>query len=81
MQTAGFKGFPSETLTFLRGIRKNNTKEWFDAHRADYDKYYVTAAKDFVETIGPRLAKLAPNIKAPPLCLAVLSHRRGRGGG
>jgi uncharacterized protein (TIGR02453 family) len=61
-----FAGFPSRTLTFLRGIRKNNTKTWFDAHPADYDEFFVAPAKLFVEAVGVRLAELAPEIVAEP---------------
>jgi len=64
--TQNFKAFPNGTLKFLRGIRKNNTKTWFEAHRADYDDYYVAAGKQFVETIGPKLSKLSPQLVAEP---------------
>jgi len=65
-QSEAFPGFPKETLTFLRGLRKNNSKSWFDAHRGDYDDYYVQPAKDFVVAIGQRLSKVAPEIVAEP---------------
>ena len=31
-----FTGFSPETMDFLWGIRMNNNKEWFEAHKADY---------------------------------------------
>ena len=61
-----FNGFPNGTLKFLRGIRKNNTKTWFDAHRSDYDNFYVAPAKEFVEAMGAKLSRLAPEIVAEP---------------
>jgi uncharacterized protein (TIGR02453 family) len=45
---ATFGGFPPETIRFLRELRANNTKDWFDAHRADYEAYWVAPAKAFV---------------------------------
>lgn len=63
---SSFARFPNETLRFLRGIRKNNTKSWFDAHRADYDRYYVDPAKAFVEAVGRKLKKLAGDFVAEP---------------
>ena len=60
-----FTGFPKKTLTFLRGLRSNNSKAWFDEHRADYERYWVAPAKDFVEAAGPALRKIAP-ISAEP---------------
>lgn len=63
---AAFGGFSRELPRFLRLLARNNKKEWFDANRADYDDYYVEAAKAFVEAIGPGLRKLTPGIVAEP---------------
>lgn len=32
-----FDGFSSETIDFLWGIRFNNNREWFQAHKKDYE--------------------------------------------
>ncbi len=61
-----FQGFPQGTLKFLRGVRANNTKKWFEAHRSDYDQFYVAPAKEFVTAVGQRMAKLAPDVIAEP---------------
>jgi uncharacterized protein (TIGR02453 family) len=37
----------SSTFKFLRDLKKNNNKPWFDAHRGDYEK----AKKDFEQFI------------------------------
>jgi uncharacterized protein (TIGR02453 family) len=60
-----FTGFPKQTLTFLRGLRRNNSKTWFDEHRADYDHYWVEPAKSFVGAAGDALRKVAP-VEADP---------------
>ena len=31
-----FTGFSPETFDFLWGIRMNNNREWFEAHKQDY---------------------------------------------
>jgi uncharacterized protein (TIGR02453 family) len=59
-------GFPKETIRFLAGLQKNNSKEWFDAHRAAYDEYFVGVAKDFIVALAPRLKKIDPAIQAEP---------------
>lgn len=66
---ATFGGFPPETIRFLRELRANNTKDWFDAHRADYEACWVAPAKAFVVAAGERLAELAPGIRAEPKVL------------
>lgn len=60
-----FAGFPSETLAFLAGINANNSKDWFTANRPLYDAT-VAASKAFVETVGPQLRKIAPEIQFEP---------------
>lgn len=61
-----FSGFPEEAVRFLTDLAKNNKKAWFDAHRADYDRFIVEPAKAFTETIGERLTAIAPGIIAEP---------------
>lgn len=64
---SAFPGFPPETLAFLRELRvNNNNKEWFDAHRAEYERAYVNPAREFVEAAGEGIRRFAPNIVAEP---------------
>ena len=60
-----FAGFPERTLTFLRGVRRNNTKTWFDAHRADYERFWLEPARSFVGAAGAALQTLAPVAAEP----------------
>jgi uncharacterized protein (TIGR02453 family) len=64
-----FGGFPPETISFLRAVRANNRKEWFDAQRADYQAYWATPAKAFVVAAGQLLTEVAPQIRAEPRVL------------
>ena len=34
-----FEGFSEKTSEFLWGLALNNEKSWFEAHRAEYEKY------------------------------------------
>ncbi|MCG8468079.1 MAG: DUF2461 domain-containing protein [Gemmatimonadetes bacterium] len=64
-----FHGFPHETATFLTSLRENNSKEWFAAHRREYEDYYLEPAKRLVEAVGPRLRAIAPDVEAQPRIL------------
>jgi uncharacterized protein (TIGR02453 family) len=66
---SAFGGFPPETIGFLRELRANNRKDWFDAHRTEYERWWVTPAKAFVLAAGEILAELAPGIRAEPRVL------------
>jgi uncharacterized protein (TIGR02453 family) len=64
-----FGGFPPETIRFMRQLRANNRKDWFDAHRSDYEAFWVAPAKAFVVAAGQQLVELAPGIRAEPRVL------------
>jgi uncharacterized protein (TIGR02453 family) len=52
----------SSTLKFLRDLKKNNNKPWFDAHRGEYEK----AKKDFeqfIQEVIDKHGKKDPTIK------------------
>jgi len=55
---APFLGFP-ETMGFLRELRANNDRTWFNAHKADYERVYKAPAEAFTAEIRPRLEALA----------------------
>lgn len=42
-----------KTLQFLTKLKKNNSREWFNAHRADYD----TAKENFTELVNEILSQ------------------------
>ena len=64
--SAGFEGFPRGTVRFLSGLTDHNTREWFDAHRSDYEAAFLQPAMAFVEALGPRLHKIDPRVQAVP---------------
>ena len=47
-----FNGFPKEGLQFLDKIIINNSKEWLDANREDYERYIVAPNKAYEEEMG-----------------------------
>jgi uncharacterized protein (TIGR02453 family) len=63
----GFAGFPAAGPAFLAGLEKDNTKTYFDAHRATYQRSLLQPAKAFVEVVGGALRQQgAPRIQAEP---------------
>lgn len=64
VQNNGFQGFPRKILTFLGGLTNNNNKDWFEAHRSNYEDDFLTPAKAFVTAMGPPLRKLSRDIHA-----------------
>ncbi len=61
-----FNGFSPRALKFLAGLAKNNSKEWFDAHRDEYELEVVAPALLFIEAMGLALRKIAPGVAGEP---------------
>jgi len=62
-----FAGFPPEGLAFLDGLARDNTKAYFDAHRATYESALLEPAKAFVVALGEELhTRVSPAIRAEP---------------
>jgi uncharacterized protein (TIGR02453 family) len=59
-----FDGFPKKSLDFLKTLRKNNTKEWFETHRSEYDELILEPSRAFVTEMGEHLQALVPTINA-----------------
>jgi uncharacterized protein (TIGR02453 family) len=61
-----FTGLAAETLEFLAKLEANNTKEWFDEHRDDYQAHYLEPARELVTALGAELQALTPAIQSEP---------------
>lgn len=61
-----FRGFSRETISFFRGLKKNNNRDWFESHRDVYENHVLAPAKAFVVAMGRRLHEISPHIVAVP---------------
>jgi uncharacterized protein (TIGR02453 family) len=55
-----FPGFPPEALKFLRGLERNNTREWFQPRKEIFDTKLKAPMVDLVEAINAALPAFAP---------------------
>lgn len=76
--TAKFAGFPKQGLQFLKKLRKNNTREWFEANRADYEKYVKAPREELVGALNVEIAKFAPQLVTEPKKAIYRIHRDTR---
>ena len=58
--------FTADALRFLKGLARNNRREWFEAHRRDYETSVLFPMRDFVEEMDVRLAGMAPEMVGDP---------------
>lgn len=59
-------GLPRDTFRFLRDLRDNNSRDWFEAHRADYQTYWLKAGLDLIAALAPHCAAMTPRLLAVP---------------
>ena len=61
--------FPATGMTFLRGLKRNNDREWFQKHRTEYEESVKLPMLRLIEALGQEFAKFAPEISASPRSL------------
>ena len=66
MSETDFSGFSKDTVRFFTELRRNNNRDWFEAHRAAYETEVMEPAKAFISAMGARLQSIAPRILAIP---------------
>jgi uncharacterized protein (TIGR02453 family) len=58
--------FPPEAITFLKGLEKNNTRDWFQPRKEIFDSKLKAPMLEFVEAINAELLKFAPEYITEP---------------
>jgi uncharacterized protein (TIGR02453 family) len=61
-----FGAFSPKALRFFRSLKRHNTREWFEAHRTEYETHVRDAMRALVEEMDARLAHLAPEMLGDP---------------
>jgi uncharacterized protein (TIGR02453 family) len=67
--------FTADSLRFLRGLARNNTRPWFEAHRAGYEQHVKEPMAELVGEMDVRLARLAPEMTGDPRRSLFRIHR------
>lgn len=58
--------FTPKALAFLRALKRNNKREWFEAHRAEYTSDLLEPLRTVAEELDVRFASLAPEFVGDP---------------
>ena len=61
-----FTGIRPAALRFLSGLKRRNTRSWFEANRAVYETEIRGPLKALVEEVDVQLARVAPEIVGDP---------------
>jgi uncharacterized protein (TIGR02453 family) len=58
--------FSAETLKFLRALKRNNRRDWFNAHRDEYDTYVHQPMTAVIARLADDFRAFAPELVASP---------------
>ena len=58
--------FTKQTLTFLSSLAENNTREWFEEHKQEYEDYVREPALDFISDMSEELPAISNHFRAIP---------------
>ena len=61
-----FEGFPKEGINFLRKLRKNNNRPWFQGHKDDYDECVRFPMQCLIASLSERMSDSASEIEFNP---------------
>jgi uncharacterized protein (TIGR02453 family) len=63
---AAGRSFSPELFSFLRELRENNDREWFNANKRRYEEAVQEPALQFVADFAPHLREISPHFIADP---------------
>lgn len=63
---SAFPGFPGEGIHFLRGLARNNKREWFQPRKQIYEEQVKQPMRALVEAVNAALMNFAPEFVTEP---------------
>ena len=58
--------FTAATFAFIRDLRANNDREWFQANKSRYEEHVKEPARCFIVDFGAHLGRISPHFLADP---------------
>ncbi|MBI5748337.1 MAG: DUF2461 domain-containing protein, partial [Nitrospinae bacterium] len=69
-----FNGFSQKTLDFLRNLKANNNKTWFEANKKNYQKYLLEPLQNLVVYLGEFMLTIDPHFEIRPAVNKTISR-------
>src|SRR5579864_1322186 len=61
-----FPGFPPDAVAFLRKLKRNNRRDWFQPRKAQYETAIKLPMLELVNALNAEFARFAPDYVTPP---------------
>jgi uncharacterized protein (TIGR02453 family) len=60
MSVPSFEGFSADTISFLKRLKKNNNRDWFNAHKDQYEQFVREPGLALIRDMEKPLKKVSP---------------------
>src|SRR5215469_8661676 len=64
--TTKFPGFSPDALAFLRALKRNNRRDWFQPRKEKYETLIKAPMLELVNALNQEFARFAPDYVTPP---------------
>jgi uncharacterized protein (TIGR02453 family) len=61
-----FDGFPKDGIKFLKQLKTNNNRQWFQVHKEEYETFVKLPMQSLIVALRGEFAKFAPEIDLQP---------------
>ncbi len=61
-----FEGFPKEGISFLKSLKRNNNRQWFEKHKDEYEATVKLPMQSLIAALHPHFQRFAPEFDINP---------------
>lgn len=61
-----FEGFPKEGIDFLKKLKRNNNRPWFEKHKEEYETLVKLPMQSLIAALHPHFERFAPEFDINP---------------
>jgi len=61
-----FDGFPREGIGFLKRLKRNNNRPWFEKHKQEYESSIKLPMQSLIASLHPHFQRFAPEFDINP---------------
>jgi uncharacterized protein (TIGR02453 family) len=61
-----FQGFPREGINFMKRLKRNNNRPWFEKHKEEYEAFVKLPMQSLIAALHPPFERFAPEFDVNP---------------
>ena len=61
-----FAGFPQRGIDFMKQLKRNNNRPWFEKHKDEYEAFVKLPMQSLIVALQPHFERFAPEFDAHP---------------